>query len=165
MKRHILVLFTSHLEDYMRIPTMIAATAVAALAATVVTGTPAQAVPVPGPTLLMPTVKTVHSGKPTWVKTYWGTTRDICDAKVTVQVAGTVLEYPSNTATYTSFARDDTLAAGATDYTAFRVTATTDHNMVRAVHLTIGYRARSNYGCTGPVMTRSFYAMMAVREH
>jgi hypothetical protein len=149
----------------MRIPTITAAIAGAVLAATAVTGTPAQAVPVPGPTLLMPAVKTVHSGKPTWVKAYWGTTRDICDAKVTVQVAGTAIEYPSNTTGYTSFARDDTLAAGATDYTAFRVTTTTDHNMVRAMHLTIGYRAQSKYGCTGPVMTRVFYAMMGVRQH
>jgi hypothetical protein len=150
----------------MRIPriTAVAAAAVAALAATAVTVTPAQAAPKPGPMLLVPAVKAVHSARPTWVEAYWGTTGDICDAKVTVQVAGTEVRYPSNTGTYTSFARDDTLVTGSTDYTAFRVATTVDHTIVRAMHLTIGYRTWSKEGCTGPTVTRTFYASLPVRR-
>jgi hypothetical protein len=148
----------------MRIPRITAAAMVAAFAATAGTVSPAQAAPAPGPALLVPAVKAVHSARPTWVKAYWGTTGDICDAKVTVRVAGTDVLYPSNTATYTSFARDDTLVTGATDYTAFRVTTTVDHTIVRAMHLTIGYRAWSKEGCTGPALTRTFYASLPVRR-
>jgi hypothetical protein len=148
----------------MRIPRIAAAAVVAAFAATAGTGTPTLAAPVPGPALLVPAVKAVHSARPTWVKAYWGTTRDICDAKVTVQVLGTDVLYPSNTATYTSFARDDTLVTGSTDYTAFRVTTTVDHTIVRAMHLTIGYRSWSKEGCTGSTVTRTFYASLPVRK-
>jgi hypothetical protein len=148
----------------MRIPRITAAAVVAALATTAVTVTPAQAAPVPGPVLLVPAVKAVHSALPTWVKAYWGTTADICDAKVTVQVAGTDLLYPSNTDTYTSFSRDDTLVTGSTDYTAFRVTTTVTHTIVRAMHLTIGYRSWSKEGCTGSTVTRTFYASLPVRK-
>src|SRR3954453_13833603 len=81
---------------------------------TAVTATPAVAAPMSGPMLLVPAVKAVHSGKPTWVQAHWGTTADICDAKVTVQVGHTAVLYPSNTGTYTSFYRDDTLKTGAT---------------------------------------------------
>jgi hypothetical protein len=158
----------------MRIPRITAAAVVAASAATLLTGTPAHAAPapgpmlpgpmLPGPMLLVPAVKAVHSARPTWVKAYWGTTRDICDAKVTVRVTDTDVMYPSNTATYTSFSHDDTLADGANDYTAVRLTTTVDHTIVRAMHLTIRYRAASAEGCAGPVMTRTFYASLPVRK-
>jgi hypothetical protein len=148
----------------LRIPRIAAAAVVAAFAVTAVAGTPVQAAPAPGPMLLVPAVKAVHSARPTWVKAYWGTTADICDAKVTVQVAGTDVLYPSNTDTYTSFVRDDTLVTGSTDYTAFRVTTTAGHTIVRAMHLTIGYRAWSKQGCTGQTVTRTFYASLPVRK-
>jgi hypothetical protein len=148
----------------MRIPRITAAALAAALAATAVTVSPAQAAPAPGPMLLVPAVKAIHSARPAWVKAYWGTTGDICDAKVTVRIAGTELLYPSNTGSYTSFSRDDTLAAGASDYTAFRLTTTADHTIVRAMHLTISYRDLSKDGCTGPAKTRTFYATVAVRK-
>jgi len=148
----------------MRIPRITAAALVAAFAATAAVATPAQAAPAPGPMLLVPAVKAIHSARPTWVTAYWGSTRDICDAKVTVRVAGTEVLYPSNTGSYTSFFRDDTLAAGASDYVAFRVTSTVDHTIVRAMHLTIGYRLQSDAGCAGPVLTRTFYASLPVRK-
>ena len=148
----------------MHIPRITAAVLVAATAATAVTATPAQAAPAPGPMLLVPAVKAVISAQPTWVTAYWGTTADICDAKVTVQVAGTEVGYPSNTGTYTSFARDDTLVTGSTDYTAFELTGTVDHTIVRAMHLTIGYRAWSKEGCTGSTVTRTFYASLPIRK-
>ena len=148
----------------MRILRITAAALVAAFAATAATVTPAQAAPAPGPMLLVPAVKAIQSAQPTWVKAYWGTTADICDAKVTVQVADTELVYPSNTGTYTSFARDDTLATGSTDYTAFAVASTVDRTIVRAMHLTIGYRAWSKAGCTGPTVTRTFYASLPIRK-
>jgi hypothetical protein len=148
----------------MRISRIAAAAIVAAFAATAVAAAPAQASPAPGPMLLVPAVKAVHSARPTWVKAYWGTTRDICDAKVTVQVAHTDVLYPSNTESYTSFYRGDTLATGSTDYTAFRLTTAADHTILRAMHLTICYRAWSAAGCTGPTMTRTFYATVTVRK-
>jgi hypothetical protein len=139
--------------------------AAAVVAATVVAGTPAQAAPAPGPTLLVPAVQAVQSGQPTWVKAYWGTTRTICDAKVTVRVGSSTVEYPANTDTYTSFYREDILAAGAVDYTAFRVTTAAGHTMLRAMRLTMAYRISSAYvGCSGTVLTRTFYATLPVRE-
>ena len=149
----------------MRVPRLIAGAVIAVFAATGGAVTPAQAAaPVRGPKLLVPAVKAVHSGRPTWVKAYWSTSRDICDAKVTVQVAATDILYPSNTETYTSFYRGDTLDKGATDYTAFRVTTTVDHTIVRAIRLTMAYRAESEGGCGGPVLSRDFYATLAVRK-
>jgi hypothetical protein len=162
IRRHILVVFRIRAGGTdMRIPRITAA-AVAACIATAVAATPAQAAPVPGPTLLVPAVQAVNSAQPTWVKAYWGTTRDICDAKVTVEVSGTDVLYPSNTATYTSFVRDDTLVTGSADYTAFQVNTTVDHTMLRAMHLTIGYRVLSNASCAGPITTRTFYATLPV---
>ena len=149
----------------MRISRITTAALVAAFAMTAVgTATPAQAEPKPGPSLLVAAVKVVHSGKPTWVKAYWGTTGAICDAQVTVQVKGATIGYPSNTNPYTSFSRADSLANGAYDYTAFEVTAVTDHTIARAMHLTISYRALGGYGCSGPTLTRTFYASLVVRK-
>ena len=84
----------------MRFSRITAAAIVAAFAATVITVAPAQAASGHGPKLLVPAVKAVHSARSTWVKAYWGTTSDICDAKVTVRVSDTEVLYPSNTETY-----------------------------------------------------------------
>jgi hypothetical protein len=140
----------------------VAAGLAAGLAATALAAAPAQAAPAGGPMLLVPAVKAVPSGEPTWVQAYWGTTRDICDAKVTVRVANTELLYPTNTVEYTSFYRGDTLVAGAADYTAFRVTTTAAYTLLRAMHLTIAYRAAAGGACTGPVLTRTYYATLPV---
>jgi hypothetical protein len=148
---------------------MIASVATA-LGVAAAAATPATAAPAPAPVLLLPVVKAVHSGKPTWVKAFWGATGNICDAQVTVRVGHTEVLYPSNTAPFTSFYEGDTLAKGATDYTAFRVTTTADHTLVRAMHLVIAYRAATTQAgggllCTGPVRTRTFYASLPVRSH
>jgi len=147
-----------------RITAAVIAAAFTATTCTAFTATAAQAAPAPGPRLLVPAVKAVHSSKPTWVKAYWGSTADICDAKVTVEVGHTDVLYPSNTDSYTSFSRGDTLAAGSDDFTAFQVTTPTDRTIVRAMHLTIGYRMMSKEGCSGAVLTRTFYASLPVRK-
>jgi hypothetical protein len=148
----------------MRIARIFAAIAAAGLSATGLAAAPAQAAPAPGPMLLTRAVKAVHSGKPTWINAYWGTTGNICDAGVTVRVANADVWYPTNTAPRTSFFRGDSLAAGDYDYTAFRVTTKADRTLVRAVHLTIDYRDGSKDDCTGPEKTRTFYATLAVRK-
>ena len=56
----------------------------AGTAATLVAAAPNSAAVKDGPRPLVSSVKYVKSGTPTWVKAYWKTRRDVCDAKVTV---------------------------------------------------------------------------------
>jgi hypothetical protein len=119
-----------------RIAVIMAVTAAVASAAP---ATPASAAVQDGPRPLVNAVKAVKVGVPTWVKTFWVTHRDVCDATVTVSGARVDVLYPSNTDTYTSFRRDATLAVGDYDYTAFRVTATSKKTTVVKLKVTISY--------------------------
>jgi hypothetical protein len=105
----------------------------------VATATPAAASVKDGPQPLLNWVKAVKAAAPTWVKTYWVTGRDVCDAKVTVSGKNVAVLYPSNTETYTSFFRNATLATGDYDYTAYQVTATSKRSKVIKLRVTISY--------------------------
>jgi hypothetical protein len=107
--------------------------------AAVATATPASAAARGGPRPLVNVVRPVTAGVPTWVKTFWVTRRDVCDAKVTVAGKGVRVSYPSNTGTYTSFRRNATLAAGSYDYTAYNVTAAVAKTSIVKLKVTISY--------------------------
>ena len=102
------------------------ATAVAALAMTsVATATPAAAARrVEGPEPVNALLQTVDNNRATWISVWWKTDRTICDAQVRVWGnPNVVVDYPSSTATYTSFAHGSTLLRRETDFTSFKVTS------------------------------------------
>jgi hypothetical protein len=100
------------------------ATALAALAMTSIAATPAAAAGrVKGPEPVNALLQTVNTNQATWVSVEWKTDRTICDAEVRVWGnPNVVIGYPSNTATYTSFAHGSTLLRRDTDFTSFKVT-------------------------------------------
>jgi hypothetical protein len=101
------------------------ATALAALAMTsIAAATPAAADRrVKGPEPVNALLQTVNTNQATWVSVEWKTDRTICDAEVRVWGnPNVVIGYPSNTATYTSFAHGSTLLRRDTDFTSFKVT-------------------------------------------
>lgn len=111
----------------------------AAVAAVGASATPAAASDYQGPRPLANAVQYVKAGEATWVRAYWTTRRDICDAQVMVAGKNVKVAYPENTDTYTSFRRNATLAAGRADYTAFRVTAKADTSRAVRLAVTIVY--------------------------
>jgi uncharacterized membrane protein len=118
------------------------ATAVAALAMTsVATATPAAAARrVKGPEPVNALLQTVNNNQATWVSVWWKTDRTICDAKVRVWGnANVVIGYPSNTATYTSFAHGSTLLRRETDFTSFKVTPHYNRSTWALLAATISY--------------------------
>ena len=134
-------------------------------AATLMTAAPASAAVKDGPRPLVSSVKYVKSGASTWVKAYWKTYRDVCDAKVTVSGKHVDVFYPENTDTYTSFKRNATLAVGHSDYTAFNVTTESEKSKVIKLKVTITYTQlpRGTFGpgvdpedvpCEGKELTR-----------
>jgi hypothetical protein len=134
---------------------------------------PASAAVQDGPRPLVDAVKAVKVGVPTWVKAFWVTRRDVCDARVTVAGAGVAVLYPSNTDTYTSFRRDATLAVGDYDYTAFRVTATSKKTTVVKLKVTVSYvqLPRGTFGagvdqedvpCKGEELARTSWVKLPV---
>jgi hypothetical protein len=117
-------------------------TALAALAMTsVATATPAAAVKrVEGPEPVNALLRTVNNNQATWVSVRWKTDRTICDAKVRVWGnSNVVIDYPSNTATYTSFAHGSTLLRRETDLTSFRVTPHYNRSTWALLAATISY--------------------------
>jgi hypothetical protein len=118
---------------------VMAVVAAAASIAGVATAAPASAAVKDGPRLVVNAVQAVHVNEPTWVNTYWTTRRDICDAQVTVAGKDVKVLYPSNTKTYTSFSRNDTLAPGWYDYAAVRVTAKAAKTKIIKLKVTISY--------------------------
>jgi hypothetical protein len=117
----------------------VALTVAAAAIGATATATPAAASDYEGPRPLAGAVQYVKAGEATWVRAYWTTRRDICDAQVTVAGKNVKVVYPDNTGTYTSFRRGATLAAGRADYTAFKVTARADSSRAAKLAVTITY--------------------------
>lgn len=101
--------------------------------------TPAAADVDQGPRPLVTAVQYVLSGEPTWVRVFWKTRRDLCDARVTVSGHHVDVVYPDNTTPFTSFRRNATLAAGRADYTAFKVTVESSRSRRVALKATIAY--------------------------
>jgi hypothetical protein len=121
-----------------RVAAMVAAAAAAVGLATATTATPAAASrrgPHPARTWLMP----VKSHQGTWVSVYWMTGRSICGAELTVASDDVGVGYPANTATYTSFSKDDSLSRGHVDYTSFKVWPTLDWSAYVPLEATLSY--------------------------
>jgi hypothetical protein len=80
----------------------------------------------------------------------------VCDFRLTATAPGVTVVYPSNTGSYTSFYRGDSLAPGEIDYTAFRVEAADQPGAV-ALRLRLTFTAPGNPepGCAGPVVRRT----------
>jgi hypothetical protein len=76
----------------------------------------------PGLWLVASSPGIVQAGTPTWVSLHWTSWTDLCEVRVTVAGRGVDVHYPTNTGSYTSFYRTSGLAAGRTDFMAFRVT-------------------------------------------
>jgi hypothetical protein len=148
-----------------RISSAVAAT-IAVAAAVALTGTPAQAAwpGAPHPVGFKPTV--VHRGAATWIEARWITTVPVCAAKLTVSGTGVTVDYPSNNATFTSFSRGDSLWPGESDFTAFRVTATSSAYVTRLTVNLAYTRAPHDFApgdaCTGPLGTRTVRVSLGV---
>ena len=140
------------------------ATAVVCAATTMGTAAPAAAAGQDGPRPVVNSVEPVRAGQPAWVRVYWMTRRNICDARVTVSAARVGVVYPSNTGTYTSFRRDDTLTAGWSDYTAFRVTAAEGRTRIVKLRAVISYvdAGGKSEPCRGERRTRTFWVKLPV---
>ncbi|WP_305789190.1 hypothetical protein [Symbioplanes lichenis] len=107
----------------------------AAAIATVATATPAAAAAKVGPHPFLDYVKPVKAHVATWVDVWWDTQKPVCDAKVWLSGRKVTVDYPANTATYSSFATANTLGAkDKPQRTAFRVTA--DYGKTTEVPLT-----------------------------
>lgn len=146
-----------------RIAATLAATTAAALTATAAAMTASAVAAEPqgnGPEPLAAYVQPVDSRVSTWVNLYWVTDVRICAAKVRVTGPNVDVSYPSNTQTYTSFEKDDTLPPG--NYpgrTAFRVTAKYDEAIEVPLRARISW---TNCAKDAPVQTAKFWVSLPV---
>jgi hypothetical protein len=120
------------------------ATVVAAGIAVVATAAPAAAAAKVGPHPFLDYVKPVKAHVATWVDVWWDTEKPVCDAKVWLSGRKIEVDYPGNTATYSSFATASTLGPeDKPQRTSFRVTA--DYAATTEVPLT----AKISYNTCG----------------
>lgn len=124
------------------------ALALAAGAAAVAVPATANAALVP-PVLLTPLMAPMLPGQSGWVSAMWSAPTAICDVKVTAAGSGVTVAYPTNTGTYSSFSKQDALAANLIDYTAFRVTVDSTRTTIGAVNFTMSYTERSGVATSG----------------
>ncbi|BFU47681.1 hypothetical protein [Krasilnikovia sp. MM14-A1004] len=93
-----------------------------------------------GLTLLVPTLASMLPGQQGWISTIWQASQDVCDMQVTLTGPGAKVTYPESTADFSSFYTASALAAGNTDYTAFRVTAPATATGPVTMTLNVDYR-------------------------
>jgi hypothetical protein len=147
---------------------------VAAAIGSLAVGSVAQAAPAySGPQLLWSSPVVLRPGQATWVQAYWRTWTDVCDVAITADAPGVDVGYPSNTGTYSSFYRQASLAAGESDYTAFRLTVTGKGSRTVPLRLRVSYVqlphdvARPGgpiTGCQGPAQERTVTAPLMVLD-
>ena len=75
--------------------------------------------------LVIPLLAPMLPGQNGWVSTMWVAGDDICNVKVTASGVGMTVKYPTNTATYSSLSKGDSLKQGQFDYAAFNVSVNT----------------------------------------
>ncbi|WP_330475186.1 hypothetical protein [Terrabacter sp. C0L_2] len=111
----------------------------------------------------------VVAGRQTWVRIPWTTDAPVCSVAVTVSSAGAAVGYP-NMGGFSSFYRQDRLAASSRDYTAVRlhvpawssassVTADVTASYVSAAK---GSGAALPKACTGTPVTRTYRVTLPV---
>jgi hypothetical protein len=136
--------------------TAVAAAGVAAVAA------PAQAAPHrDGPRLLVVAPSVIFEDSPRWVHAYWLGTGAVCDFRLTADATGVRVGYPANTATYTSFYRDDSLGRLEPDYTALNLTATRTGSVPLDLHMSYT-RRRADGTCTKESRHRDLTVRLSV---
>ncbi|WP_433218527.1 hypothetical protein ACQP00_12725 [Dactylosporangium sp. CS-047395] len=115
--------------------------------------------------LVIPVLAPMLPGQTGWVGTMWAATDDVCNVKVTASGTGVTVKYPTNTATYSSLSKGDSLNQGQVDYAAFQVTMKTD-TLLALVPLTLNYsytvKADGATSCTGTAKTGSTTATLPV---
>jgi hypothetical protein len=124
------------------VKTLAVAVAVAAAIPMVAVATPAQAA-LPPVGLVIPILAPMLPGQSGWVSALWGTLTDVCNVRATASGAGLTVSYPSNTGTYSSLYKQDSLAAGHLDYTAFKLTVDPGIDNVLSLKINMSYVERS----------------------
>ncbi|MET7423249.1 hypothetical protein [Dactylosporangium sp. NPDC005555] len=121
----------------MRRSASIAIACAAGAAAVLPAAAPASAA-APGLGLTIPLLAPMVLGQTGWVSTLWGAATDICNVKVTASGPGVTVNYPTNTSTYSSLSKGDSLSAGSIDYAAFNMTVTSN-TLVSLTPITLNY--------------------------
>jgi len=141
------------------------ALACAAGAAAIVPGAAPASAAKPDFGLVVPVLAPMLPGQTGWVSTMWAATDDVCNVRVTAAGSGVTVRYPTNTATYSSLSKGDSLAAGHLDYAAFNVSLNAS-TVLALVPLKLEYsyttRADGATSCTGTAHTGSVTATLPV---
>ncbi|MEV4133297.1 hypothetical protein AB0J72_14150 [Dactylosporangium sp. NPDC049742] len=115
--------------------------------------------------LVVPLLAPMLPGQSGWVGTLWGAAGDVCDVRVTASGPGLTITYPSNTQSYSSLSKGDSLAAGRVDYIAFNISVATN-KLVSLNPVTLNYsyteKADGATTCTGTKRTGSQVATLPV---
>ncbi|MER7072434.1 hypothetical protein [Terrabacter sp. NPDC000476] len=106
-------------------------------------------------------------GREQWVSIPWTTDAAVCSVAVTVTTPDAAVHYPSGTKAFTSFYREDRLAAAGRDYTAVRLTVPSgsERTAVTAevtARFTLAARAARSGACTGESSTRTYRVTLPV---
>jgi hypothetical protein len=108
----------------------------------------------------------VMAGQQSWVRIPWTTDAPVCAVSVTVASAGVDVGYPVNTGAYTSFYRQNRLAASVRDYTAVRfLVPAFSAAKVLTADVTASYTttgAHASRTCVGTHVTRTFRVTLPV---
>jgi hypothetical protein len=115
--------------------------------------------------LVIPLLAPMLPGQSGWVGTLWGAADDVCDVKVTASGTGLTINYPTNTKTYSSLSKGDSLAAGHVDYVAFNVSVATSKTVsLNPITLSYTYTEKADGAstCTGTKRTGSQTATLPV---
>ena len=105
-------------------------------------------------------------GEQSWVKIPWTSDTAVCAVSVTVAADGATVAYPWTTKAFSSFYREDRLAAAATDYTAVRVqlpSSVTARSVPAEVTARFTTAAGAAGTCTGVATTRTYRVLLPVR--
>jgi hypothetical protein len=105
-------------------------------------------------------------GEQSWVKIPWTSDAAVCAVSVTVAADGATVAYPWTTKAFSSFYREDRLAAAATDYTAVRVqlpSSVTARSVPAEVTARFTTAAGAAGTCTGVATTRTYRVLLPVR--
>ena len=149
----------------MRRSASIALACAAGAAAILPAAAPANAGLVPSFGLVAPLLAPMLPGQSGWVSTLWGAAADVCNVKVTAAGAGVNITYPTNTSTYSSLSKGDALAAGQTDYAAFKVDVP-QSALIAVKTLTLNYsyteKTAGATTCVGTAKTSSVFASLPI---
>jgi hypothetical protein len=114
-----------------------------------------------GPRLLTVAPPVIFEDSPRWVHAYWLGTETVCGFRLTAESPTVRVGYPANTATYTSFYRNDSLDRLEPDYTALHLTATRAGPVPLRLHLAYQHRTADGR-CTEKVRHRDLTVRLSV---